>query len=112
MLGYLGDKIIDLATALATSVLGFAALKLVIDEREFGEKAFLNIGTWVLQAVLPLSFFLISYRSFFNMWCPREVKPMDWDEFGIESNGDQPDDKVDSVIEAPTDEAPTNESEN
>ena len=106
------DKIIYLATALATSVLGFAALKLVIDEREFGEKAFLNIGTWVLQAVLPLSFFLISYRSFFNMWCPREVKPMDWDEFGIESNGDQPDDKVDSVIEAPTDEAPTNESEN
>jgi hypothetical protein len=72
----------------------------------------LNIGTWVLQAVLPLSFFLISYRSFFNTWCPREVKPMDWDEFGIESNGDQPEDKSDSVIEAPTDEAPTNESEN
>ena len=99
------DKIIYLATALATSVLGFAALKLVIDEREFGEKAFLNIGTWVLQAVLPLSFFLISYRSFFNMWCPREVKPMDWDEFGIEPNGDQTEDKGDSAIETPTDES-------
>lgn len=91
------DKIVYLATALAASVLGFAALKLVIDEREFGEKAFLNVDTWVLQLVLPLAFFLISYRSLLNTWCPREAKPMEWDEFGIE---------VDEDAKSKTEEAP------
>jgi TRAP-type C4-dicarboxylate transport system permease small subunit len=78
------DRIISLVTAFATSVLGFAALKLVIDEKEFGETAFLNVDTWMLQAVLPVAFFLISYRSLFNTWCPRESKPMEWDEFAID----------------------------
>jgi TRAP-type C4-dicarboxylate transport system permease small subunit len=84
------DRVIYFVTAFATSVLGFAALKLVIDEKEFGEKAFLNIDTWILQTVLPAAFFLISYRSLFNAWRPREAKPIEWDEFGLEAETSPP----------------------
>lgn len=97
------DKIVYLATAFAASILGFAALKLVIDEKSFGEKAFLNVDIWVLQAVLPLAFFLISYRSLFNTWCPPEIKPMEWDEFGIEVDAEP------TPTGADTGDVPTNE---
>jgi TRAP-type C4-dicarboxylate transport system permease small subunit len=78
------DKIIYLATAIASSVLGFAALKLVIDERSFGEKAFLNIDVWLLQLVLPIAFFLIAYRSLLNVLVPRKAAPIEWEDIGIE----------------------------
>ncbi len=74
------DKVIYLATAVAASVLGMAALKLVIDERAFGDKAFLNVDVWILQSVLPFAFFLISYRSLLNMFLSRKAKPIDWEE--------------------------------
>jgi TRAP-type C4-dicarboxylate transport system permease small subunit len=57
------DRIVFGATAAATAALGVAALKLVLDEKSFGETSFLNIHTWMLQAILPFAFFLISYRS-------------------------------------------------
>ena len=79
------DKIVFLATALAASVLGFAALKLVVDEKSFGEKAFLNVDTWLLQAILPVAFFLIAYRSLLNVFAPPRVKPVDWEELGTET---------------------------
>lgn len=74
------DRIVYLATALASSLLGFAALKLVLEEKSYGEKEFLNVDTWVLQAVLPAAFLLISYRCVVNMIRPPEVKPVDWEE--------------------------------
>jgi TRAP-type C4-dicarboxylate transport system permease small subunit len=74
------DKVVYLATAFAASVLGMAALKLVLDEKTFGDKAFLNVDVWILQSVLPCAFFLISYRSLLNMFLSRKAKPIDWDE--------------------------------
>lgn len=60
------------ATAAAAFALGVAALRLVVDERAFGDVAFGGIPTWVLQTVLPFSLFVISYRSLFNMLIGRE----------------------------------------
>jgi TRAP-type C4-dicarboxylate transport system permease small subunit len=74
------DKVIYFATAAASSVLGMAALKLVVDEKEFGEKAFLNVDVWLLQAILPFAFFLITYRSLLNLLLSRKAKPIDWEE--------------------------------
>ncbi|MDH3215252.1 MAG: TRAP transporter small permease [Candidatus Krumholzibacteria bacterium] len=82
------DKIIYLVTAAASSVLGLAALKLVVDEREFGEKTFLNMDVWVLQAILPVAFFLITYRSLVNFLLGRKAKPIDWEETSRNTQAD------------------------
>ncbi len=74
------DKIIYLATAVAASLLGMAALKLVVDEKTFGDKGFLNIDVWLLQSVLPVAFFLISYRSLLNMFLSRKATPIEWED--------------------------------
>ena len=60
------------ATGAAAFVLGIAALGLVINERAFGDVAFLSVQVWVLQTVLPITFFLIAYRSFVNLLLGRE----------------------------------------
>ena len=73
------DRIVNLVTALATSVLGFAALKLVIDERAFGETDFLGIGVWQLQTILPIAFFVISYRSLVHVMSPRKEIASHWE---------------------------------
>jgi TRAP-type C4-dicarboxylate transport system permease small subunit len=57
-----------------------AALRLVVDEKEFGEQAFLNIDVWMLQMIIPVAFFLIAYRSFLNVFLGRKAKPVDWEE--------------------------------
>jgi TRAP-type C4-dicarboxylate transport system permease small subunit len=62
------------ATALAAFVLGVASLRLVVDEKEFGEAAFLGLQTWHLQTVLPFAFFLICYRSLVNLFLGREAR--------------------------------------
>lgn len=64
------DRIVFGATALASAVLGFAALRLVLDERSYGERSFLSIETWILQSILPAAFFIISYRSACNAISP------------------------------------------
>ena len=65
--------VVYLATALAAFVLGIASLRLVVDERAFGEIAFGPMKTWMLQTVLPFAFFLISYRSIINVLTGREA---------------------------------------
>jgi hypothetical protein len=35
----------------------------------------------VLQIILPVAFFLITYRSLVNMFVARKAKPLEWDEF-------------------------------
>ncbi len=82
------NKIIFLATAVAASVLGFAALKLVVDERSFGEKAFLGIDVWVLMVILPAAFFAIAYRSLVNMMIPPDARPVEWDDLAVGGYGD------------------------
>jgi len=74
------DRVVYLATAGVAVMLGFAALKLVLEEKSFGEKDFLNIDTWLLQVILPAAFLLIAYRCLVNTIRPPEVKPIDWEE--------------------------------
>jgi TRAP-type C4-dicarboxylate transport system permease small subunit len=74
------DRVVYFATSLAALALGLAALKLVADERSFGEKAFLDIDTWMLQAILPVAFFMIAYRSLANTLRPPDLKPIEWEE--------------------------------
>jgi TRAP-type C4-dicarboxylate transport system permease small subunit len=64
-------------TAIAAFYLGMAALRLVVDERAFGDVAFGAVKTWILQTVLPFSFFIISYRSLVNLFTGRESRPAD-----------------------------------
>lgn len=86
------DRIVNLTTAIATSVLGIAALRLVVDEKAFGEEAFLGLDVWMLQTILPVAFFVICYRSLCNAMTARREKPVHWeadfqatDEAGAES---------------------------
>jgi TRAP-type C4-dicarboxylate transport system permease small subunit len=65
------------ATAVAAFFLGVAALRLVADERAFGDVAFGTVKTWVLQVVLPFAFFVISYRCLVNLFTGRESRPAD-----------------------------------
>jgi TRAP-type C4-dicarboxylate transport system permease small subunit len=60
------------ATAAAAYMLAIAAVRLVIDEREFGDVAFLGIRTWVMQLILPACFFVITYRTLLAIFLARE----------------------------------------
>lgn len=60
------------ATAIAAYLLGIAAVRLVVDERGFGDVAFLGIQTWVVQLILPACFALIAYRSLLAIFLRRE----------------------------------------
>ena len=60
------------ATAIATYVLAIAAVRLVIDERSYGDVAFLGIQTWVLQLILPGAFLAVTYRTLLAIFLSRE----------------------------------------
>ena len=60
------------ATAIASYLLAISTVRLVIDERSFGEVAFLGIHTWVLQLILPISFAVITYRTLLAIFLARE----------------------------------------
>jgi TRAP-type C4-dicarboxylate transport system permease small subunit len=74
------DRAVYLATAAASLALGLAALKLVADEKAYAEKAFLNVDTWMVQAILPAAFLIVAYRSLVNAFRPPDVKPIEWEE--------------------------------
>jgi TRAP-type C4-dicarboxylate transport system permease small subunit len=65
------------ATAIAAFFLGISALRLVVDERAFGDVAFGTMKAWMLQSILPVAFFVISYRSLVNLFTGRESGPGD-----------------------------------
>jgi TRAP-type C4-dicarboxylate transport system permease small subunit len=60
------------ATAIASYLLAVAAARLVIDERSYGEVAFLGIQTWALQLILPVAFAVITYRTLLAVFLARE----------------------------------------
>jgi len=60
------------ATAVVAYVLAIAAARLVIDERLYGDVAFLGVRTWVLQLILPAAFFVITYRTLLAIFLGRE----------------------------------------
>lgn len=59
-------------TAAAAYALTVAAARLVVDERGFGEIAFLGVRTWVLQLILPAAFAMITYRTLLAIFLGRE----------------------------------------
>lgn len=67
------------ATAVAAYVLGIAALRLVINERSFGETAFLGIHTWEVQLILPAAFLLITYRTLLAIFLRRESREIEFE---------------------------------
>lgn len=73
------DRIVYFATAAAAFALGIAALKFVLDEKAFGGTSFLDIETWKLEAILPVAFLIIAYRSLVNAIRPPDVKPVEWE---------------------------------
>lgn len=72
--------VVYMATAAATFVLGVAAWRLVLDERDFGDMAFGSVPVWVLQLVLPVAFFLICYRSLVNLFIGKEPEAPEGEE--------------------------------
>lgn len=65
------------ATAVATFMLGISSWRLVVDEKIYGDIAFGSIPVWVLQLILPVAFFMISYRSIVNLFIGLESEPLD-----------------------------------
>ena len=59
-------------TAVAAYALLISTIRLVIDERDFGEVAFLGVRTWVLQLILPIAFGIITYRTALALFLGRE----------------------------------------
>jgi len=59
-------------TAVISYLLMVAAVRLVVNERGFGEIAFLGIRTWVLQLIIPISFAVITYRTVLAAFLERE----------------------------------------
>ncbi len=70
------------ATALATFMLGVSAWRLVVDEKMYGDIAFASVPVWTLQLVLPIAFFMISYRSVVNLFIGLEAETL---EEGLEA---------------------------
>jgi TRAP-type C4-dicarboxylate transport system permease small subunit len=68
------------ATAAAAYALMLATVRLVVDERSFGDVAFLGVRTWVLQLVLPVAFGIIVYRTLLAIFLGRESE-----ESGVEA---------------------------
>ncbi|MCP4293568.1 MAG: TRAP transporter small permease [bacterium] len=69
------------ATAAATFMLGISSWKLVQDEKMFGEMAFSSVPVWVLQLILPIAFFMISYRSVVNLLIGLDADPLEGESF-------------------------------
>ena len=59
-------------TAITAYALLISTVRLVTDERAFGEVAFLGVRTWVLQLVLPVAFGIITYRTVLAIFLGRE----------------------------------------
>lgn len=59
-------------TAVVGYALTIATMRLVVDERGFGEVAFFGVRTWVLQLVLPIAFAIMTYRTLLAIFLGRE----------------------------------------
>jgi TRAP-type C4-dicarboxylate transport system permease small subunit len=59
-------------TAVAAYLLAVSAVRLVLDERSFGEVAFLGVRTWVVQLILPAAFLMVTYRTLLALFLGRE----------------------------------------
>ncbi len=70
-------SIVYVATSASTFMLGVSTWRLVVDERLFGDIAFGNVPVWVLQLVLPIAFFMISYRSLVNLFIGLDAEALD-----------------------------------
>jgi TRAP-type C4-dicarboxylate transport system permease small subunit len=70
-------SIVYIATAMATFLLGVSGMLLVLDEKIYGDIAFGSVPIWTMQLILPLAFFMISYRSMVNLFTGFEPDPLE-----------------------------------
>lgn len=54
--------IVDLFAAAVSGFVAYQAWRLTVMEREWGDMAAIDVPMWVLHAVVPVAFALISYR--------------------------------------------------
>ena len=57
-----------LASTVVCGLLAFAALKFVYYEAQMGDTAFLEIPTWVLQLIIPVTFIVMTLRFFLSLF--------------------------------------------
>ncbi len=56
--------VVDLFAAGVCAVIGYHAWRLIVLEREWGDMASIDIPIWILHAIVPAAFILVSYRFF------------------------------------------------
>ena len=54
--------VVDLFAAAVCAVIGYHAWRLIVLEREWGDMAAIDVPLWILHAVVPAAFILVSYR--------------------------------------------------
>lgn len=65
------EAITHAATAVFCAVAAWYGANFVLEEREFGEVAFLNIPLWVCEAIIPITLGLIAFR--YACYCLQRV---------------------------------------
>ncbi|EKD26659.1 MAG: hypothetical protein ACD_79C01078G0006 [uncultured bacterium] len=66
------DKIIDLFGMLISIILFIISIKFIIIEKEFAELFLLNIKTWQIELIFPVSFFLMAFHFFSKLFDSRK----------------------------------------
>ncbi|MDO8461618.1 MAG: TRAP transporter small permease [Deltaproteobacteria bacterium] len=61
------QALLDLFASIVSFLLFLAALDFVLQEKESGNILFLNVPSWMVQSILPIAFFLISFRFLVNL---------------------------------------------
>lgn len=54
--------VVDLFAAVVCAVIGWQAFRLVREEAGWGDTVLVDVPVWILHAIVPAAFFLISYR--------------------------------------------------
>lgn len=74
--------VVDLFAAAVCAVIGWQAWRLIREEMSWGDTIFTNVPLWLLHAIVPLAFVLISYqflvrvvRLLMEIFSPTDAKP-------------------------------------
>jgi len=74
--------VVDLFAAAVCAVIGWQAWRLIREEMSWGDTVFTDVPLWMLHAIVPLAFVLISYqflvrvvRLLMQIFSPTDAKP-------------------------------------
>ncbi len=54
--------VVDLFAAVVCGVIGWQAYRLVREEASWGDTVLIDVPIWIVHAIVPVAFFLLSYR--------------------------------------------------